>query len=84
MFCRKGRGSIQHFEGERNQRFLKGSARDEVKKKLEHDLPSNVHRKFYASADEKKLECGNLDDVKNLRVLQQARFEVGYSKVQYF
>lgn len=78
-----GTGNIVHCREEKNQRFLKGSTRRDVQKRLQHDIASNIHRKLYAFADEDKLECGNLDDVKNLKVYQQAKLEVNY-KTRYF
>ncbi|CAG7832142.1 unnamed protein product, partial [Allacma fusca] len=68
-------GQVKHFKGETNMRQLRGPQRQEIQKELEMQNPSKVHRKLYETADPEMLKLGNRDTVKNLRVLQQAKYE---------
>lgn len=75
---------MKHFEGENNKRHLKGKRRVLAKDELEHDLPSNVYRKRWAKADVTKVQKGNHDEVKKLKIFQQARSEVSESGIHDF
>lgn len=74
-------GKLKHFEGEVNKRFLKGKRREQKKTELLHDLPSNVYRKGWSKADVSKVQKGNYDEVKRLKIFQQCRVEVNSSKL---
>ena len=70
---------IKHLTTERLARQLKGEKRLEMKQKLITQKPFRVLTDAYAKGDPKQLQFGNINVVKTLKVLQQARVEVRHS-----
>jgi len=67
-------GVLKH-DGSESSRELSGNNRKEMQQKLLVETPLQVERKLLATADNKLLQCGTMDEIRSLKVLQTAKAE---------